>query len=135
MFPPDVDIHVSLHYFLVLSHPNTAYLGLGQEPRRSSLYQLPAESFDDDVPEPPGFVGISSRQKGQVEFVALQSQFGGECRLQNPWQEREITLYRSGKKSENVNGELLKFPANKGEEVIAVRAGTTPEQFRRTVLR
>lgn len=81
-----------------------------------------------------GFIVTSSQKKGQVEFVALQSQLGGECRIQNPWRETEVTLYRNGIKSENVSGTFLRFATTKGEMVIAVRTGTTPDQYKRTVL-
>jgi hypothetical protein len=79
------------------------------------------------------FLVSSSQRKGQIEFVELHSQLGQECRLQNPWGEGVVTLYRDGKKSENLSGSLLKFASAERENIVVVRAGTTPDQFKRVV--
>ena len=62
-------------------------------------------------------------EKGKVEFVEIHSQKGGECRIKNPWNNKEITIYRDGKKSENIKGTLLKIQTNKGELVNMVPKG------------
>jgi hypothetical protein len=81
-----------------------------------------------------GFLVTSSQRKGQIEFAELKSELGQECRLLNPWNESEVTLYRDGKKAESLSGSLLTFPTRNGEIIIVVRAGTAPTQFRRSVL-
>ncbi len=43
-------------------------------------------------------------------------------------------LCRDGGKPDKMNGSLLKFSTAKGESVVVVRAGTTPNQFKRTVV-
>ena len=58
---------------------------------------------------------------------------GGECRLRNPWDDGQRTLCRSGKPAETISGSLLKFDAQKGETIVIVRPGTTPEQFKQTM--
>ena len=81
-----------------------------------------------------GFLVTSSMQRGRIGFVELESQAGGECRLRNPWGENEVTLYRDGKKSENLKGSLLRFPTRKGERIVAVVSGDTPQAHRRVLL-
>lgn len=75
----------------------------------------------------------SATRKGQIEFVEILSQLGGECRLRNPWAETEVALFRDGRKAENLSGPLLKFSTRKGERIVLVQPGTTPGQFKRTV--
>ena len=70
----------------------------------------------------------SSIERGRIIFVELESQAGSECRLRNPWGESEVTLYRDDKKSENLQGSLLRFPTRKGERVVVVRSGDTPKK-------
>ena len=80
-----------------------------------------------------GFLVTSSMRAGQIEFVEMQSQAGEQCRLRNPWGESAVTLYRDGKKAEEVKGSLLTFATRKGEKVLALRSGSSPEKFRRAV--
>lgn len=82
-----------------------------------------------------GFMVSSSQKNGIVEFVEINSQSGQECRLQNPWAENEVTLYRNGKKAETLNGVQIKFQTSKNENIIVVKAGTTPETFKSAVLK
>jgi hypothetical protein len=81
-----------------------------------------------------GFLVTSSQRKGEIEFAELLSQLGQECHLQNPWNKSEVTLYREGRKAENLSGSLLRFATRKGETVVVVRAGTVPTQFKRSAL-
>jgi hypothetical protein len=78
-----------------------------------------------------GFLVTSSMRKGQVEFVEVHSQLGGECRLRNPWGTAEVALYRDGKPWQSRDGSLLKLKTRKGEDVVMVRKGTSPDSFRR----
>jgi hypothetical protein len=80
------------------------------------------------------FLVTSSQRKGRIEFAELRSGLGQECRLQNPWKEGEVTLYRDGKKAENLSGSLLKFATVKGEDIVVVPAGANPSQFKRGIL-
>ncbi len=52
------------------------------------------------------FLISASMEKGQIEFVEICSQKGGQCRVQNPWPGTEITLYRDGKKTKNIESPL-----------------------------
>jgi alpha-glucosidase len=73
-----------------------------------------------------GFVVGSSMEKGRIEFVQIQSQVRGECRLHNPWPDMTVTLYRDGKKPGDLSGSLLKFPTARGDTVVLVPKGTMP---------
>jgi hypothetical protein len=75
----------------------------------------------------------SSIERGRIGFVELESQAGAECRLRNPWGESEVTLYRDGKKSENLEGSLLRFPTREGERVVVVASSETPDAHRRAI--
>jgi hypothetical protein len=80
-----------------------------------------------------GFLVTSAMRQGQIDFVEIESQLGGECRFRNPWGEGELVLFQDGRKSETRGGALLKFNTRTGERMVLVRPGTTPEQFRRAV--
>ena len=80
------------------------------------------------------FLVTSSIERGRIGFVELESQAGGDCKLRNPWGGSEVTLYRDGKKSENLQGSLLRFPTRKGERVVLVESGDTPQAHRRVLL-
>jgi hypothetical protein len=79
------------------------------------------------------FVVTSAVKSGQVEFVELKSQAGGDCRLRNPWQGSEITIYRNGRQAENLSGSQLQFATAKEEVLLVLRKGTSPAQFKRSV--
>ncbi len=76
------------------------------------------------------FLVSSSMEKGQIEFVEIQSQVGGECRLRNPWPDRTVTLYRNREKAEDLSGPLLKFPTARAETVIIAPQGSAPSRKR-----
>jgi hypothetical protein len=63
----------------------------------------------------------ASMQNGAIGPVELESLAGAECRLRNPF-EGNVTLYRNGRKSETLNGSLLRFPTAKGEKLTVTRA-------------
>jgi hypothetical protein len=73
-----------------------------------------------------GFLVSSAISRGRVEFVEIQSQLGGECRLRNPWGEGNVTLLRGGGKSEVLDGSLLKFSTRETEDIIIVPKGLAP---------
>jgi len=80
-----------------------------------------------------GFTVASSIRQGQIEFVEITPQTGGECRLRNPWDGGKVTVYRNGRKFGNADGPLLKFDARRQERITVVRAGTVPDRYRRSV--
>jgi hypothetical protein len=44
-----------------------------------------------------------------------------------------VTLYRNGQRAQDLKGALLKFGTARGETVVVVRPGVTPESCRRRV--
>jgi hypothetical protein len=81
-----------------------------------------------------GFLVSSAMHSGEIKFVELKSQLGGECRLRNPWPETEVTLYRNGKKVESLNGSLLNFITRRGEDIVLVPPGVEPGRFEKIIL-
>jgi hypothetical protein len=65
-------------------------------------------------------------EKGQIEFVQIQSNKGGTCMIKNSWGDAELTLYRNGKKSKNISGKLLTLTSEAGEILILVPKGKQP---------
>lgn len=69
---------------------------------------------------------------GDIEYVEIESQLGEVCLIRNPW-DTNITLYREGKQSETIQAhenDLIKFNTVTGENIVIVREGTLPEQYR-----
>jgi hypothetical protein len=69
------------------------------------------------------FLISASMDKGRIEFVEIQSQKGGQCRVQNPWPDADVTLYRNGKQAEDISGVLLAFSTVTGETITMVPKG------------
>lgn len=83
---------------------------------------------------PGGFLATSSLRKGKVEFVELVSQRGSTCKLRNPWGNGAVTLYRNGRKAQELKGSLLEFETANGEDIVAVPGGTALDQVKRIVI-
>ena len=83
-----------------------------------------------------GFLVSSSMVAGDIQYVEIESQLGERARVRNPW-DSDVVLYREGRKAETLvapeNG-LLEFKTHKGENIVLVRAGTTPETYRTSEL-
>ena len=69
------------------------------------------------------FLISASMEKGQIEFVEIYSQKGGQCRLKNPWPGTEITLYRDGRKTKDISSSFLVFFIKNGETITIVPKG------------
>jgi len=81
------------------------------------------------------FLVSSSMKNGQIEFVEVQSQVGGECRLRNPWGDRaKVTLYRNGTIWKNMKGQLLRFGMRKGENIVVLQKSVSADQLKRIIL-
>jgi hypothetical protein len=72
------------------------------------------------------FLISASMEKGQIEFVQIQSNKGGTCMIKNSWGDAELTLYRNGKKSKNISGKLLTLTSEAGEILTLVPKGKQP---------
>ena len=81
------------------------------------------------------FLVTSSMRAGNVEFVEIHSQSGGECRLRNPWGDQAgVTVYKDGRKFKDMNGFLLTFDTVKGEKFVIVQKDSSPDRYKRVVL-
>jgi hypothetical protein len=79
------------------------------------------------------FQVTSSTRGGVIEFVELKSQAGVACRIRNPWPDAAVTVYRDGRKAEDLSGPLHTIETRAGEILVLVRAGATPRQYKRAV--
>ena len=70
---------------------------------------------------------ISAAQKsGAIPLVEIVSQAGGPLRLANPWGAARVTVYRNGRKAEDLSGDVLALSTAKGETVVVVQEGHSP---------
>lgn len=79
-----------------------------------------------------GFLVSASMTNGEIEYVEIESQLGGECLIRNPW-DSKVDVYRNGVKSETLKGKensLMSFETEVGERIVLVPKGVDPEQFR-----
>jgi hypothetical protein len=56
------------------------------------------------------FLVSSNLYKGEIQKVRLFSEKGRSCTIENPWPGKSVRLFRDGKKSEILSGEILTFP-------------------------
>jgi len=73
-----------------------------------------------------GFLITSSIRQGEIGFVEIMSRVGGECRISNPWNGKTLTVYRNGKKADDLSGEMLILPTKKGEVITLFPVGKKP---------
>jgi hypothetical protein len=69
------------------------------------------------------FLISASMEKGQIEFVEVQSQKGGKCLIQNPWPGSSVSVYVNGKISKDLSGTILNLISNTGETMTLVPKG------------
>jgi hypothetical protein len=74
------------------------------------------------------FVISASLRSGKIEFVAIHSRKGGICRVENPWKQSDVTLFRDGKEVGGVSGQLLAIATATGDTTTLVPKGSTPPQ-------
>lgn len=68
-----------------------------------------------------GFLVTALREDGVVGFVRINAQFGGVCRIRNPWPNSSVELARNGESTETLRGSLLVFQTSVGERILLVR--------------
>lgn len=73
-----------------------------------------------------GFVISSAQREGKIPLIEILSKNGGQCRLSNPWPGQQVSLYRKGRKEEELSGEILSFSTSKSETLVMVSNGTSP---------
>ena len=83
-----------------------------------------------------GFLVSSSMKSGDIQYVEIESQLGGVCRIRNPWN-TNVVLYRNGIQAETITSSqnaLMSFNTVMGEDIVLVRPGTTPDMYRTSSL-
>jgi hypothetical protein len=90
--------------------------------RESVIHVFPAWPRQWDasfsLPARGAFLVGSSMKARNIEYVRIESQAGGPCRLRNPWSGATVLLQRGGDKTEELSGDLLKFSTAKGETIM-----------------
>lgn len=76
------------------------------------------------------FLVSASMKKGKIEYVEVLSQSGSNCKLKNPWPGKKVVVYRNGNKEAIKNDRLISVGTNKGDRLILVMEGQSPEQFK-----
>jgi hypothetical protein len=79
------------------------------------------------------FLVTSLMKSGKVASIEVTSQRGGPCTLRNYWGKQGVDFYRNSHKSETLSSELLTFATKPGENIVIVKSGTTPADFRVTL--
>jgi len=124
--------HIGGLSFGIHSSLLTNISAIGEDP---VLQVFPAWPSDWDAQfkllAPGAFLVTSSKRNAKIEFVELQSQAGAPCKIKNPWGDAAVTLYRNGRKAEDVKGALLTFTTSRGEDVVLVPEGTSLEKVTR----
>ena len=67
------------------------------------------------------FLVTSSFSKGAVEFVEIKSQAGKQCKLRNPWNNEEVTIYCNGKRIQKTKANLIVFPTRVNDIFVIVK--------------
>jgi hypothetical protein len=73
-----------------------------------------------------GFLISSAQKAGALPLIEVVSQYGGQCRLANPWK-GVVDLHRNGRKAESLSGDTLEFSTATDETVVIVPAGSSPQ--------
>jgi hypothetical protein len=73
-----------------------------------------------------GFVISAAQVHGRIPLVEIASPHGGALRLANPWGAQPLTVYRNGRKAEDLNGRSVSLDTTAGETVVLVAIGESP---------
>lgn len=104
----------ALHYALMNSSPP----GPGEDPVIKLFHAWPEEwDADFKLLARGNFLVTSSSRGGRVTFLQLVSGSGSICRIINPWPGSKVAVFRNGRKSGTLQGNLLIFKTNKGETI------------------
>jgi len=116
-------LSTGLHASLLNSHPESL---TNEEP--ASIFNDWPKDWDAafTLLARGGFIVSAAQQNGSVPLVEVVSQRGGEFLLVNPWGTGSVTVYRDGRKSEDVVGATIRVKTSNGERVGLVPRGTTP---------
>lgn len=117
-------LSTGLHASLLNSHPESL---INDEP--ASIFNDWPKDWDGafTLLARGGFLVSAALQNGTVPLVEVLSPRGGEFRLANPWGAGTVTVYRDGRKAEDLTGSTLGVPTTKGEQVAILPRGRVPQ--------
>ena len=72
----------------------------------------------------------SAYERDGVQYVTIVSEKGRNCKVQNPWPGKRVTLFRNGQQAEELSGDRLAFSTSPGERIMMLPAGVSPEDMR-----
>ncbi|MBO9594355.1 MAG: glycoside hydrolase [Niabella sp.] len=76
----------------------------------------------------------ASIKKGTIEFVALVSNAGETCRVQNPWPGKAVAIYKNGRRFQTLKGGLLVVQTKAKDQLLLIPAGMDPAKLSLNVL-
>ena len=80
------------------------------------------------------FLVTSMMKSGKVDFIEVTSQRGGPCTLRNYWGTQSVDLHSSKAwRKKTMSGDLLVFDTKPSENIVIVKSGTKPADFRITI--
>ncbi|WP_018631048.1 glycosyl hydrolase family 95 catalytic domain-containing protein [Niabella aurantiaca] len=79
------------------------------------------------------FMTAAAIKDGHTVFVEIVSGSGGTCRVQNPWPDRRVTVYKNGKSFRTTKEALLVFPTKAGDRFVITLPGTSLAQLKQSV--
>jgi hypothetical protein len=107
----------ALHYALLNSSPP----GPGKDPVIILFPAWPDEwDADFKLLARGNFLVTSSFKNGKIASLEILSKSGSVCQLKNPWKNTKVVLYRNGKRSERISGDLLVFKTRPDETIKIV---------------
>ena len=77
---------------------------------------------------PGAFLVSSSRQHGEIAFVAIKAQVAATCKLANPWN-APATIRGERTPGSRVEGSLIEILMKAGETVVLTKAGAPAPAF------
>jgi len=79
------------------------------------------------------FLVSSGFKDGRVQYVFINSEKSKECTVQNPWEGRNVAIFRNGKETGILGGSEFSFKTTVGEEIALCPEGISIEQIREHV--
>ncbi len=73
-----------------------------------------------------GFLVSASMENGEIGWVKITAQVGGECRISNPWPGKTLNVYRNKEKAEDLSGTLITFSTEQDEVLTLVPSDSEP---------
>jgi len=64
------------------------------------------------------FLAAGKIQDGKIIFASIRSEKGKDLKIQNPWNEREVTVYRNGIAEDTVKGEIISLQTHPGDIIM-----------------